>query len=267
MKSYLKYISVTLLLAFSIVNAPVIGRAICLFSNPAKDVYLILMKSLKKHPHKKTLLLGDSVCRQVFGKADSEDTLNMCENQAYEIPGNYLLLRNLIEHQNEFDTVTLYFNPFSLKCSLDQIFTYNYFVKPFRPYLSRLDPQEIDYVGQTYPPKSIFSFLPSVRYAFSDWKMNAAPSPDALSEVSARYLDKIENICQATDMKFLLKSLPVRISRKNEIAAMVENSSSILNQSAILRQYFNNITYLPDSLFLDDVHYKDPEEIRDLITP
>ncbi|MCB0665109.1 MAG: hypothetical protein KDC80_04770, partial [Saprospiraceae bacterium] len=102
MRTFIKHIVITLTIAFGIVNAPLIGRIICLFSNPAKDVFTVIIKSISKHPHKSILLLGDSVCRQVFGKESHGDTLNLCENQAYEIPGNYLILQNLLAQDNSF---------------------------------------------------------------------------------------------------------------------------------------------------------------------
>lgn len=261
MRAFIVNTVTTLFIVFGIINAPVIGKMICLFSNPAKDVFTVLMRSVSKHPPKKILLIGDSVSRQVFGNKSNGDTLNLCENQAYEIPGNYLLLKNLISHENTFDTVILYFNPFSLTSGLNQIFTYNYFVKPFRPYLRQLDAEEQHYIDTTYPSKSAFDFLPVVRYHFSSWQSKTTVTPGRVSEISLRYLQKIQDLCHQNHMVFQLKSLPVKASRVKEVNEIIRQSRPQLDHSPTLKSYFDQITYLPDSLFLDDVHYVDPRMI------
>lgn len=262
---FLKYITALISLTFLILNTPVIGTTICLLKNPAKDVFRVIFLSIKKHQSKKVLLLGDSVCRQIHGQKSSDHMLNLSENQSYEIAGNYLLLANLVQQGNHFDTVALYFNPFSLSCALDQIYTYNYFVKPFRPYLTKLDQVEQNYIQNTFPEKGILDFLPVVKYHFSDWQLSTSSDGRIISNTSIKYLEKIINLCQEENMFFFFRAIPVRASRQREVEQIASNSQEFLTQNRTLQDYFENISYLPDSLYLDETHFNNPAEVTSLM--
>ena len=252
---------ITILLVLGILNMPIIGPFIDLLTNPAREVYNLVVKSIKAHGSKKVLLLGDSVCRQVFGRDDSPDTLQMCENQSYEIAGNYLLLKNLLEHENSFDTLILYFNPFSLTNEIDQVFTYNYFIKPFNPYLDKLDTEDVSYIRNTFPESSSFHFLPMIKYRFSEWQISSVGEHQIISARSLKYLERIEALCKQNDITFLFRTMPIKTSRKSEVETIALNSQAIVQDHDILKSYFEHITYLPDSLYLDNTHFLRPKEI------
>jgi len=246
---------------FTILNAPIIGTKICLLKNPARDVFRIIIQSVKHHEHKDKLLLGDSVCRQIHGRKSTSTMLNLSENQSYEIAGNYILLANLLEHGSSFDTVALYFNPFSLTCDINQIYTYNYFIKPFRPYLDKLDKLELVDIENTFPKQSRFNFLPVVKYQFSNWQLEAVEESTVISSTSMKYLEKIMQLCEESDMYFVFKAMPIKASRQKEVETIASNSQEYLHQYPTLRKYFENIAYLPDSLYLDEAHFINPEVV------
>lgn len=262
MKKFTRYVALILVPTLCIINAPILGRYICLSSNAARDVYDIVTKSDQCHSTARVILLGDSACRQVFGRKDRGDTLNLAENQAYELAGNYLLLRNLLSNNHRYQEVKLLFNPFSLTNNLNQIYSYNYFIKPFRPYLEHLDLVDQLYIDRTFPHPSPFDFLPMIKFHFSNWELPTSHTAGPkISPSNLTYLKKIIQLCQDNQLKFSFGSPPIKLSRKIEVESIRDSSIEEVNRISELARYFASIRYLPDDLFIDDIHYFHPQNI------
>jgi hypothetical protein len=156
-----------------------------------KEIYYSIFKSKKKSTSKK-LLIGDSVWNQLFPALYNSNSINSIGfNQAIGLVGHYLLLKNYIEAGNYFDTLFMIFNPLSFLNNLDQIYTYQYFLKPFfnneyRPFLN----SDVIFQVKKVPFYFLAQYPPVLT---SNWVPDFSPPEKQftfLSPVSFYYLNK-----------------------------------------------------------------------------
>ena len=98
---------------------------------PGSEIYISIKKSKRNTPITK-LIIGDSTANQLFNNCDDEnDIYSLACNQAIGVCGHYFLLNNFLQAGNSPEEVYLIYNALSFNNNLDQIYTYNYFLKPF----------------------------------------------------------------------------------------------------------------------------------------
>ncbi|WP_226979488.1 hypothetical protein [Zobellia roscoffensis] len=224
--------------------------------NKAKGVYDLVSNVVKGGVSTNTILLGDSVCKQFYEKVKNEEYYCFCENQSYELPGNFLLLKSLVENDSHFNKMVLVMNPLTLISSLNQDYTYNYFVKPFRGQLKNLESKEVNYIKNTFPSEELLKFK------FSNFKMpNPSNSSDIskldavyISEVNMRYLKKIDSICNARGIDFKMVSPPLPLNNKQVI------ESFFLGSEPYLKEYFKSVTYYDSIDSKDGIHHQNAEK-------
>ncbi len=225
-----------------------------LFLNKAQEVYQLVDFVEHGTITTKTLLLGDSVCRQFFENQKNDSVYCLCQNQAYEVPGNFLLLKKILEKHNDIGRVVLVINPRSLVAALNQKYTYNYFIQPFRPLLDSLDVAELRYIEECFPSGYPF------RYRFSYYNL-----PDAIdifapqqikkwevSERNQRYLEKLRILCKENEVAFELLAPPLPNSNQKYLNRFSQKDK---NRYA---SYFNSIIYYDSVQSEDGLHHKDP---------
>ncbi len=226
-----------------------------LYLNKANEVYDLVSRVLEGGISTRTLLLGDSVCKQFYGAIKNDENYCLCENQSYEVPGNYLLLKTLVEGNSRFDRMVLVINPLTLTSSLNQDYTYNYFVKPFRKQLKGLDQSELKYINTTFPKEEVLKFK------FSNFQIpNSSNSLQiseldslCISDVNLKYLGKIDSICNKRGIQFKLVSPPLPLNNKEVI-----NKFSV-SRKAYLKDYFKSIVYYDSVDSKDGIHHKNAE--------
>ena len=152
---------------------------VSLYLNKAKGVYDLVSNVATGEISTNTILLGDSVCKQFYKKVKNDEYYCLCENQSYELPGNYLLLKSLVDGDSNFEKLILMMNPLSLTSSLNQDYTYNYFIKPFRNQLEGLEQSELDYINTTFPKEEV------LKYKFSNFKMPNASNTSEISQLDS----------------------------------------------------------------------------------
>lgn len=232
------------------------------------EVYLSIQKSKQKSKCKK-LVLGDSVGCQLFDNSEEHDSINsLACNQAIGIVGHYLLLNNYLNAGNQPETVYLIYTPFSLNNQLDQVYTFHYFLKPFytkeyTPLFSSTVKEQID--------KIPFSFLAQEPYILtSDWSPNFTSKDEIdftfLSPITKEYLTKIKDLCDTNGIEFHMLPTPTKMSNKQAFAALDRSEFKGLNTEKELSYFLDNVYYLADSLFVDNVHLWEPkDEKRDFL--
>ena len=62
------------------------------------------------------------------------DILSLGTNQAVSMCGQYFIARSAIEHDPAIKELVVAYQPDSFTNNLDQVFCFNYFVRPFYPY-------------------------------------------------------------------------------------------------------------------------------------
>jgi hypothetical protein len=86
-----------------------------------------------------------------------------------------------------------------------------------------------------------------------------------LSSLSIEYLNKMATLAKENNFRIVVLPLPVDIEKKDYINSIDRSELSPLDSIFDFGSYFENITYLEDSCFIDGVHLKNPQAYVDLV--
>jgi hypothetical protein len=229
------------------------------------EIYYSITKSKQKSKTKK-LLIGDSVCNQLFSNITHNDSINsLACNQAISMVGHFILLNNYLKAGNQIDTVYMIFSPFSFVNNLDQLFTYHYFLKPF--------------YNKEYVPlftKAVNNQIHKIPYYFicrdpiiltSNWAPNFKSKDDVnytfLSPISVEYLAKIKDLSIKYKFRLIILPTPTKFSNKLFVEKINRNEIVGTGLDSEFKYYFENIIYINDTNFTDNVHLKDKKKYSD----
>ena len=81
-----------------------------------------------------------------------------------------------------------------------------------------------------------------------------------LSPISREYLENIKVLCLDHGISFHILPPPTKESNREKVSSLNKKEISGTSIQVELNDYLNSIYYLPDSLFLDNVHLKNPEQ-------
>jgi len=214
----------------------------------------------KEKKGKNLLILGDSVCQQLYPSQRSyPDAVSLACNQAVTMAGQFFLMRNYFEANADAlpQRVVFVCTPLCLENDLDQ-FSYQYFLKCFftpeyKPYFTK---GLMDRVRQI--PHYRTARLPFVRvsnYAFA-YDLEPGEDFDLVSPLSREYLGKMASLASSKGVSFTLLCAPLRESMKEDVLAQCMQSGADGElDMALLETYRNSICAYPDSLFRDERHF------------
>lgn len=231
-----------------------------------KEIYHSIQKSKQKQKHKK-IILGDSTGYQLFPNKEENDTINsLACNQAIEMVGQYILLRNYIESGNKIDIVYMLFNPFRFRDNLNQVYTFHYFLKPF------YKKENVTFFSEKVHnqiSKIPFYYLCREPYILtSNWAPNFVNRDTAnytfISPISVEYLNKMKSLAHENNFKLIILPTPTDANFKVKIDKLNQNEIAQNDLVEEFKSYFSSIIYLNDSLFVDGIHLKDSKKYRDL---
>lgn len=229
------------------------------------EIYYSITKSNQKSKTKK-LLIGDSVCNQLFSNITHNDSINsLACNQAISMVGHFILLNNYLLAGNQLDTVYMIFTPYSFLNNLDQLYTYHYFLKPF--------------YNKEYRPlftKTVINQIHKIPFYFicrdpiiltSNWAPTFKSKEDVnytfLSPISVEYLAKIKELSIKYNFRLIILPTPTKISNKIYIEKINRNEIIGTGLDNEFKNYFKNIIYVNDTNFTDNVHLKDKNKYSD----
>lgn len=224
------------------------------------EVYKAIENSKKKTKHKK-LILGDSTAQQFFNYQNNnhDDAYSLSCTQAIGMVGQFFLLNNYIKAGNRPDTVYLVYTPFSFWDNLDQVYTYHYFLKPFyydeyKPLMTGTVMEQISKI-----PKYWACHIPYIQT--TGWAPDIKPQErnySFMSPISIEYLTKIDSLSK--EYEFDLEIIPTYVANhwKDCVSHFKRHEYEGYNFSDKLKHYLEQIHYLPDSCFIDEVHLKHP---------
>jgi hypothetical protein len=224
------------------------------------EVYYCIEKSKAKNKSKK-VIFGDSVGRQLFDCKTNSDTINsLASNQAISLVGQFILLNNYLTTGNEVDTAYFIFTPKSFQNNLDQVYTYNYFLKPFYKKKNYSLFTETVHKQVSEIPYYKFSQYPSV--LTSNWSPAVSPrskiSDMFLSPLSIEYLKKIKALAKQYNFRIIILPTPMDLAYKKDVEGY---NLKVINDNGFeeeFKNYFENIIYLDDRYFSDSTHLKEP---------
>ncbi|OFX79042.1 MAG: hypothetical protein A2X12_05830 [Bacteroidetes bacterium GWE2_29_8] len=255
MKRFLIFSIVFLLIAIFLLPITLRGLKYNFFGI---ETILSITKS-KKKKQVKVLVIGDSVANQLFNNRECNDTIySLACSQGISFVGYYLLLKNFLEN-NLPNKVLVIFNPYNLNNNLDEIFTYQYFLKPF--YKQEYYKEFTETTWQQIKKQPLY-FLSQIPYiAYSNVKPQYTPElkEKYLSTINKDYMGKMIRLLESKNIAYKFISPPLSVNFKEYVDGFKreELDGSGMTKKQI-EQYFNNIVFLPDSCFLDNVHFKNP---------
>ena len=224
------------------------------------EVYKALEKSKKKTKYRK-LILGDSTANQFYNckKEDPNGAYSLSCTQAIGMVGQFILLNNYLNAGNRPDSVYLVYTPFSFWDNLDQVYTYHYFLKPFyydeyKPLMTKTVIEQIRRIPKYWachiPYIQTTGWAPDIKLQERHYSF--------LSPISTEYLTKIDSL--SIEYKFDLEIIPTYVA--NHWRDSINHFNRKEFESTVfgnkLTQYLEQIYYLPDSCFIDEVHLKHP---------
>lgn len=224
-------------------------------------VYHALKKGKQQNKNAKKVIFGDSVGNQLYYIDDYNDTLvSLATNQAVGIIGQYLLLKNYSDNNDLSDkNIYLVLNPLSFKDNLNQNFTFNYFLKPFytNEFQDEIDDQAMEQIEKI--PFYWASQFPIIKT--STWSVTLSSPLDFeesdkyyISDVSLNYLKKIKTLAEVKGAKLLIVSPFLKENKKEYNSNIMKTQIHENGLQGIFAGYFENIKYLPDSMFVDNYH-------------
>lgn len=243
---------------------------------PNADVYEAIVASEKQTIYS-TVLLGDSVSRQLFNVRNQENSqyYHLNSNQAIGVIGNYILLNNYLINNPQTRKVYLIMRPTSFNNNLNQKWTYTYFILPFlkeenKKYFSETSLKKVN-IKRKFLNKyllNIFELNPKLSLLLKiDYSDEMTDIKEAyLSDISIEYLKKIKKLLQEKNIEFFVLASPLSIKEKSEYNLLRKNIKDNHFED-IFVYYFDSIQYYPENDFIDGVHFskeylrKDREEI------
>ncbi len=225
------------------------------------------------------LIIGDSVCHQVFNgfQEENADYLFLGTNQAITIDGQYILAKSFIVNHENVSDIYLIVLPTSFKGDSCSELSYSYLVEPFGKmgkldYLSEDTIKRMkDYYGSIFLKKSIIRFVDGSSinnklFLFHNQKKhsNEISSYKALSDEARFYIIRLWEECENEGIEFHILSSPICRSLANE-ASIDELYGEIRNTDLepIFEKYFLSISYYPQELFSDGIHFKQEYATKD----
>lgn len=220
------------------------------------EVYTAIQNSKTKQCKKK-LLIGDSVGMQLFPCNEANDSVALCTcNQAVTMAGFYILMKNYLETNHEClpDKVILLVTPLSLRNNVDE-YTYHYFLKPFK----------MSEYGSEYTPllksrlKNIPNWwtasLPFIRTSmYMEKYIPKEEVQTLLSPLALEYLQMMQELADANDVNFEMRSAPVKECHRADIDSKMYQ---LPEYPKYVQVYFNALAYMQDSCYVDKVHFTD----------
>ncbi len=248
------------LIAIIILNVPMFSKIL----DFGPEVYIANINSKKSLEHD-IVVVGDSVAHQIFKPFDDvkDDFFDLTTNQAVSMAGQYILIMNIINKNSDvIKEINLVYHPRSFSNNLDQIWTFNYFVKPFfnlnnikyfsQSVLKKLDNIKL-YKIAILPMIKVIPDFPSFDY--SKFMKNSNENTAYLSEISIEYLKKIKNECKNRNIEFNVISAPLNIESIDDYAYMKQQISEN-GLDGIFHNYFDNMIIYEKDVFLDPFHFK-----------
>jgi len=237
-------------------------------------LYIALHRAQQKFPEAKVVVLGDSVCCQLY-KPNSyrKEIVSLASNYGVSLLGQRILMDIWLEHNSDAgpQDIALVVNPESFRNSLNETFTYGYVIKPFwcPEWRNRFDDVESRRIKAFR-----FYWLSQFPYVrISDWCPSEIPSfaqephfkECHLSQISIYELKKMEESARRHGVRLHILAGVVRESTRTRDFGVFKRQIKEGNLEALFSEYFPSAKYLPDQLFLDDVrariHLKDPEAL------
>lgn len=234
----------------------------------AKEVFYVIEKA-KHNSGKPAVLLGDSVCNQLWPQnKDSANISHLGCNQAITPAGTYILLKKYLENNPQTQEVFYIIRPQSLGNDMNMNFTYQYFIVPFMN-----DENEIliddetrqklyDKFGKFFVENGyVKSFLLNNNLFMAQYINHVRAKAEQkyfhrLSRTAIIYLPKIRGLCMENNIKLKILPLPIADTEENYGWDKFDDDVKEYGFEDILEDFTRKIRYCPADWFSDGFHFK-----------
>ena len=213
------------------------------------------------------LIIGDSVCRQLFSHLQSTNThiAMLGSNAGLTVAGQYIIAKEYLEHHPDTTDVFLLMLPKSLVRTFDTNWGYLYVVMPFveTDTLKYLDQETIDCLGVVYGKP----FLNPAVVQFIDRSainrklyLNLLKEhsdgyvPSNAFEIADQYVYKIYEMCKEKNVAFHLYPCPVSEASADKVHALRSDFEKSKIRE-ISPDYLDMVTYYPEEESKDGTHF------------
>ena len=213
------------------------------------------------------LIIGDSVCRQLFSHLQSRNThiAMLGSNAGLTAAGQYIMAKEYLEHHPDTTDVFLLMLPKSLVRTFDTNWGYLYVVMPFveTDTLKYLDQETIDCLGDVYGKPflnpAVVQFIdrsPINRKLYLNMLKEHSDGyiPSNQFELADQYVYKIYTMCKERNVTFHLYPCPVSEASAEKVQAL----RSDFEKSKIREinpDYLDMVTYYPAEQARDGTHF------------
>ena len=205
------------------------------------------------------LVFGDSTGNQLYNNEKNNDTIySLTCNSCITLCGHFCLLSDFLRtnESNLPSRVVLLYAPTSLCCGLNYG-AFQYFLKPF--YNEHYKPYMNDAVHNWAKSVPLYwmAQVSLVKYSNYSPHFQAVKEADfegLVSPINAVYLDSISRICREFGVPLEFRGTFTADNNRAWFAEQIEHTTNI--DKHLLDQYLETVRFLPDSMFIDDVHLK-----------
>jgi hypothetical protein len=173
-----------------------------------------------------------------------------------------MIARSALDHHPAIKDVILAYQPDSFTNNLDQVFFFNYFVKPFYPiarFRADMSPGVVDAIDRR--PIARLVVLPLFRYTTMlsdlDYAKGAPPHTFTyLAPVSVEYLHQLSDLCDERHIRLHVVSTPISTDRDYDEAVFAKEIASA-HLDNLFTGYAASVRRVDPQLLVDHVHFKD----------
>ena len=238
------------------------------FTGLASEVYYVLDKA-ECNSGLPDMMLGDSVCHQLWPPAEDTPTISTLVTTGPITPaGNYLLLKNYLEHNPQTKEVFYVVRPQSLNTDVSLSWGYQEFVIPLiNPESMKLLDDYLlqklyDTFGKLFVDSGyVKSFLRNNNLCMRMYLDYVQSKPNEryghkLSRVAVTYLHKMKSLCYERGIK--LHMLPSPLADTSENHSWDDFRASVREHDLedIFTNFIDRIIYCPVDWFVDGIHFK-----------
>lgn len=219
-----------------------------------------------------TIVLGDSVARQIFAPDYQDESTTICylaTNQAIMTAGNVVLLEKFMENNPQLKEVYYIARPDSMDSNANFVFSYSYFITPFfnEQYLKYLDKdtvKELEYAyGKIWTNNNFLKWFlgkyPKMLEMYNEsrqflWDLRDTQNgKNEMPNMSLRYLKKMKEICEKNNLKLHFCSSPVQEDYKFNFEALEKRMDSE-GLTDLYEEFYRSVQRVEKENFIDGTH-------------
>ncbi len=244
----------------------------------AREIVPYIERVQEKNDYTK-LVIGDSVCNQIFNRYyEQNDIYCICgSNQAISLAGQYILAEEFVQNHEEVTDIYLVIIMDSLTTDFGAQLGYQYAVMPFveTDTIDNLDAdtrrEMYDMYGWFFCQKPIVELIDKsplntklyLNFMYKKEKVFPHKREGLISGVAYRHLEKMHSLCEEKGINLHLTPGPhADLKEQHKMEEVMRRELAANGDPLGMKAYFDSITYYPEELFRDRVHF-DEKKLSD----